>query len=205
MNRLDAHTVLCAALGEAMAGRDPSNALLEAERNRVMTHTQLPADMGKDRQFFEEMGITFGPVRGIFIEATLPGGWTRVRYGDNGYGWRILDEKGRPRIDKPAFYDECAYMRALRRYDAEPNYYDDDYEKFAGARVTRDKTDVIWETERLPIRTQMDKYGKGCGPSDPDYKPSLREAMHEKAIAWLDKHKPDWRHPLAYWDEVEVA
>lgn len=111
-----------AALGAFLAG-DPKSFEIastpggiehhEAEgQQRFVATDKMPLELNPDRASFEALGFTFGKqLDDIFIEATLPPGWTK-RASPNHSMWSyIYDETGKKRVSifyKAAFYDRSA-------------------------------------------------------------------------------------------------
>ena len=184
-----------AALSALVAG-DMDNFLvalmhggIEAQEKRgqsaLVNSAMLPVQAQWDQ--LTQIGIVRGdPVDDLFVNVTLPAGWTK-RATEHNMWSDLLDEQGRKRAAifyKAAFYDRSAHMTLERRYSAYQrpvNGYDD----YEGPRhgVVLDQDSVIWQTEQqAPYK---------------DW-PAM-DAVEKQATAWLDERYPDWRNPLAYW------
>ena len=206
MKRPNAEMTMVAMLGEAMAGRNPGNAIVEAERAgqaALVNSTELPTKMGGDRRIFEAWGIQFGEPDedGLFIQAKLPPGWRKERT-DHQMWSKLVDEKGRERASifyKAAFYDRDAHMSACRRYRVD-GYRNRDYKTIAQAVVLDGNNKVIWESERLPVTPENERGVLNRQTGDYDVVP-IRDQAQAQAYIWLRANKPDWENPLAYWDE----
>ncbi|MCI3277482.1 hypothetical protein [Streptomyces cylindrosporus] len=106
-------------LAASMGPGGVAQAVDEQERAgqaQLVNSTQLPTDLrGGSREDFEAVGFQFGePTPGdhLFMEATLPDGWTR-QASDHPMGSYIVDEHGRQRVSifyKAAYYDRSAHM-----------------------------------------------------------------------------------------------
>lgn len=150
------------------------------------------------RQQFEKMGIVFGEqADDLFTYVTLPKGWKKVAT-DHDMWSKLVDNKGRERASifyKAAFYDRDAFLNITRRftYGYQPvlGYSNRNYQKGGWIGVALDGDKVIYKTEELE-------------PEPSDRKAWLawsdrREALSNKAKAWLDKKYPKWNDPLEYW------
>lgn len=199
MMKQDPHTLVVVALGEAMSGRDPKNAILEAEaagQAAMLASVNLPADMGDSRPIFEAMGIRFGRPGDdpLFLPATLPPGW-RKEATDHAMYSRLIDDRGRERATifyKAAFYDRSANMTPSRRYSVSYANPESDPGRQWGAY---DGKTLLWATERVPEPTRAATQAERLAFYD------RNDELRAQAVAWLDTNRPDWRNPLAYWDE----
>ena len=105
--------------GILAAGSGPDYIVAQeaAGQRELVESSVLPINtFGTDDQFVA-LGFTFGDhVDGLFRNATLPAGWTRV--GTSHDMWsKILDERGVERVGvfyKAAFYDRRAHMSIVR-------------------------------------------------------------------------------------------
>lgn len=116
----DAETAQIAMLLEAMAGREPANAIYEQERNGQAdlcskgADTHLPVE-GSDDPAFAAMGVQMGPPLPndpLFRVATLPPGWS-IKPTDHSMWSDLCDDTGRKRAAifyKAAFYDRRAFI-----------------------------------------------------------------------------------------------
>lgn len=205
MDQLSSEQVLTLALGGL---RERAIEYQEKHGQSQMVHgSELPANMHRKRHIFEAMGIQFGePVPGdpMFLQATLPPGWTKQAM-DHPTGSHLLDDQGRRRASifyKAAFYDRSASMSPLPRYSAKANYGDRDYRERAQGRVF-DGDRVIWETRRVVITEENDR-GVFDRESGEYAVLPIRDALEQEAIAWLNRHAPAWQDPLAYWDRPSL-
>ena len=183
-------------LAEAMASRDPSDAILHQEARGQLSFVNsdtLPVDMDEvSRAALEAAGIKFGEVvegDDIFRFVNLPDGWKKVPT-DHSMWSKIVDEQGRERAAifyKAAFYDRSAHLTATQRFDVSFDYDRSDSEGLAVATVT-DGGNVIHTTEPFNVGDK------------PSYEVSGQ--ANNLAIDWLSEKYPDWRNPAAYWDEA---
>ncbi len=200
MQQQDPMATLMAALGESMAGRSPSNALLEAEaagQAALVNSTELPADMHGDRAIFEGMGIKFGepnPRDPMFLPTTLPVG-RRKEATEHAMWSRLVDDKGRERamiFYKAAFYDRSAHMSPSRRYRTD--YANKDFDE-ATQWGAFDGKALLWATERVPELPGSATREQRLARYD------QTDALRKQACDWLNANRPDWQDPLAYWNE----
>jgi hypothetical protein len=163
------------------------------QRSFVANNT-LPIEINHGtRAQFEAMGIVFGePADDLFINVQLPAGWKKERT-DHSMWSNLLDEKGRKRASifyKAAFYDQRAHMNIERRFNSsrQPLMGWDAYEYESGALfvgVVTDCGNPIWQSEPLAESDGLKGYDRDI----------------QRANAWLNKHYPDWKNPLAYWED----
>lgn len=103
----------------AMVASTPGG--IEAQEKRGQTalvaSTDMPIKLSPTREAFEALGFKFGePIDELFMEATLPTGWTREASDHSMYSY-ISDETGKRRIEifyKAAFYDRRANAYIMR-------------------------------------------------------------------------------------------
>lgn len=144
------------------------------------------------REQMEALGFTFGKdVDDLFVEATLPDGWSKQAAPDHSMWSYLYDEKGRKRASifyKAAFYDrrtdmtfECRYQNEYwaGESDTEPDWNSDTV-RFA---VT-DCRKPIFFTDSVNGRTNW----------------QAEDVIDKQAKAYLEANYPDYRDPLAYWD-----
>ena len=191
---MDNTRITPAALSALFAG-DMDNFLvalmpggIEAQEKRgqsaLVNSAMLPVQAQWDQ--LAQIGIVRGdPVDDLFVNATLPAGWTK-RATEHDMWSDLLDEQGRKRAAifyKAAFYDRSAHMTLSRRYSAYQRPISDG--DFDGARhgVVLDQDAVIWQTEQHAAYKDW----------------SAMDAVEKQATTWLTDHYPDWRNPLAYW------
>lgn len=190
---------------EAMITGDTSGAIMAQEKRgqaEQIYADRLPLQINTrnvTRDGLETIGFKFGKIiDDIFIEATLPPGWTK-KATDHSMWSTILDDKGRERCAvfyKAAFYDRNAHLDVHRRYRAgmyPVTGYGEGYDPNSPdiARVM-DRDKVIWESPESLPRNEKPGY-------DP-VRSDKYEAMFQQAKDWLAEHFPDHENPLAYWD-----
>jgi hypothetical protein len=172
----------------------------EADGQRAMiASSQLPRTIhGATRQQLEALGIQFGAdVDDVFVSATLPPGWV-IKATSHSMHSDLLDEHGRKRAGifyKAAFYDRHAHMSMTPRYKVD-----------AYRPCNADGTPVEYTT---PDNTHFnvsimdgDQVLQCIGIyADRDY--AQQKKLEESAIAGISNYRPDWRNPLAYWNEPE--
>ena len=158
----------------------------KAGQQQLVNSTNFPRELlhGCTVEQLEQLGFVFGAVvDDLFVSVTLPAGWVKV--ADDHYMWsHIYDEKGRKRVNvfyKAAFYDRSAHASLVTRYGV--NAYVESPQSGYYSTVIVDGG--------VPIET-LDTRLEG------DYKST--DAAYKLAHAYLDKHYPDWRDPMAYWD-----
>lgn len=183
-----------AAVGALLRG-DMQNAIIasipggieaqEANGQRdLVRSTKLPIECKYcAREQFELLGIRFGNViDDLFIEATLPEGWSKVAT-DHHMWSEVRDERGRVRAAmfyKAAFYDRSAFLTINAFISVRTIFHDEDKTMCMVVR-TGDGVDV-YESERM----RRDDY-------------DTIDRVREKANRWADTHYPDRADPLAYW------
>ena len=151
------------------------------------------------REQMEALGIQFGePIDDLFVNVCLPEGWTKAGTEHSMHS-DLLDEQGRNRAGifyKATFYDRRADMHLVCRYRAhyQPvGGWDSPDSKTAPVHgVVKDQEAIIWHTEPLELPTP---------DADRLAFYDAQDALTVKATAWLDEQFPNWRDPLAYWDE----
>ncbi len=111
-----------AALG-VLKGTPPMIEAAERSGQRELVESEVvPVRMSPSREAYEELGFVFGkdvPGDNLFVEATLPKGWSR-RKTDHPLWSSIVDAEGRERVSvmyKAAFYDRDASMSLVGRFD----------------------------------------------------------------------------------------
>jgi hypothetical protein len=162
------------------------------------------------RELAMSAGLTFGqyarevPTRsGTSINAFLvsaPAGWREI-VDNAGTGERdgiyLVDAKGRRRVrhgDENTWHNPKAEM--LTRFDIQ-EWFPGDGKGFHYVRKTMGGEDNIFRyhyiarenvEQRVPFRAEYVGVGNGGD-------------AQLKCKEWLEKHYPDWRNPLAYWDD----
>ena len=162
----------------------------KAGQQELVQSTLMPKEMRPDRAAFEKVGFTFGDEADeIFLNATLPNGWTRAAT-DHSMHSDILDEKGRARIGvfyKAAFYDRRASAVMNCRYRVGMKFARDtgceDFVDGESVYVVLDQDEELFRAK--PVQS---------GRWEEDEKQRLR------AEAWLKKKYPKADDPTAYWD-----
>lgn len=212
MRREDPLTMLVAAMGDSMVGRDPGHAIMESERNGqaalcaaiTTAECELPKDVDKEScKALEAAGVKFlGDVPGdaIFQMAQLPKGW-EIKRTDHSMWTKLCDEKGRERASifyKAAFYDRSAHMSVSRRFKID-TYYNPDHVNVAVARVN-DQGTYPFESERFELKTDADRHGIYDRTTHTYSTPSKMDQARAQCSKWLDEHYPNWGDASAYWD-----
>lgn len=191
-NDLDMMALLVDAMGSSTGGAIERS---EARGQVMAVNSQELPVKGSGDPGWAKIGVTFGPVVSpgdLFVQATLPPGWTK-RATDHSMWNDIIDDKGRRRgqfFYKAAFYDRSAHLSGpYRRYTVQ-RIYSDDRDLFQ-AQVLDGETE-IHRTEAIQISEDQAK----------DWK--ARDAANAKAtddaLAWLTERYPDHADPSAYWD-----
>lgn len=195
-------------LMDALGGRNPSEALENAERAGQAAlagqgkDCELPIKHSDAWEVLERAGVKkLGDARdALFRRASLPAGW-KIKATSHAMWSELLDDKGRKRASifyKAAFYDRDAFMTPERRYQIE-SFYNDDSDTFAVARVT-DQGKVLFESERFELKTKEDCYGAWDPKTHEPTVISKRDVVKGQCAAWLEKNFPEWKDASAYWD-----
>lgn len=149
---------------------------------------------GCDPKKFEQMGVVFsGQGDDLFLDATLPNGWS-IKPTEHSMWSDLIDDKGRKRAAifyKAAFYDRSAHISLTRRYsisgyeacDKDGNPVDGSRSAKFYKTVVKDGDSVIYS---IAVR------------NDGAY--SDKESHYKDAEKWLDEHFPQWKDAAAYWD-----
>ena len=178
----------------ALAAMLGASGIIEAQevqgQRELVRSSVLPAEF-RHRAAFERLGFTFGePVAGdsLFVNATLPPGWTR-QGSDHAMWSYLLDDKGRRRVSvfyKAAFYDRDARMSLDQRYKIGRDY--DAPENVSVVRVKDHDGTVLWESERVTIPAGEKRW-------------NTDDRLEAQAHEWLTANRPAWRDVIAAWDE----
>ncbi len=132
------------------------------------------------------LGFVFGPpVDDLFVSCTLPPGWTK-RATEHAMWSELLDAQGRTRASmfyKAAFYDRAAFMRFDSRYRLE-SYAEGSTDDMRACLVRDGNTVLKLFGER----------------ASRDYE--VGEKLEAEGLAWITERFPNWRDPLAYWEEA---
>lgn len=183
-----------AAFAAAAAG-DLRNSAIASQKGGIETQekqgqlslvnaARLPKRMTPAQSVYEQIGIKFIDYADkLFWNVEMPKGWKIVP--TNHSMWSdIVDEQGRKRggmFYKAAFYDEDANMFLNVRYNY--NAYQEAGTGFYKTVIT-DAGKPIHE-----IGKRKDRENDKC------------DEHVDKANEYLDKHFPDWKNIVAYWDQ----
>lgn len=199
-----------AFFAEAMLGGS-NNAIecMEAQGQSELVRaggTRLPTELGMGHQTeqiraaLESWGVKLlGPVPGdaLFQQAELPAGWS-IKPTDHSMWSDLVDEKGRKRAAifyKAAFYDRKAHLRLVDRFQISAV----EGEERPGPVAMRV---MDGEVELFRSKTYSIGDRKGLlGLSKFERQYECDDAAQKEAQDWLDKNKPDWRTPGAYWGD----
>lgn len=159
-----------------------------SKQEPLKLRVELPFETRHPREKFEKLGFQFGArldCDSAYVEAALPPGW-EVRENHRPMWSDIVDTAGRVRVavfSKPALDRSTAFMVLVTRIRVEPDFTN---EEVGMARVC--------DGERF-LHTEQ------CRPM-PGRKclHDARERAKEAALAWADRHWPQWRDVDAYWD-----
>ncbi|MDP3725780.1 MAG: hypothetical protein Q8R36_01120 [bacterium] len=168
---------------------------LQGQQSLVESDT-LPMDIGRysdhdEKKILKSWGVKFlGDVEGdhLFQYVELPKGWKKVTTDDSMHS-KLVDNEGRERAEifyKAASYDRRSDMSLSRRFDVSFDYGRFDKEGVGVANVTDGGKKVVYTTE--PISATREK------------RREVSDQAENAAVEWLDKNRPDWRNPGAYWD-----
>ena len=173
-----------------------------AEQDSMCNSMELPAigsietryggKTCEDRLVFEGWGIVFGDKTDeLFVKATVPEGWTKVR--TDHYMWsNLADDKGQFRASimyKPEFYDRDAGITPMKKYNPTTKFFrgpdnQSDYSRVKAVIEDSNNT-IIWESDYYKLSADFDSKG--------------RQEILDKATAWLNEHYPNWQDYNAYW------
>lgn len=172
---------------------------------------------GKNREMFEKLGFVFGnPTDGIFVQAKFPAGWRKQATSHSMWS-NLLDDKGRKRgmiFYKAAFYDRSAHISLNVRFtrnrimlDAKrEEIFDRSTGEYAnGKHGAQNVFDHFVVTDNATNEIAFD--GEIVSRPDWSNRPEAEkiqaqaDAAGEKCEQWLKQNYPDWKSPLAYWDE----
>jgi len=194
-----------AALG-ALLGGDIENAIVAATLGGIeqqekqgqttfVNSSTLPIKMlhGCTKEKLEAMGIVFGePQNDIFINVTLPDGWTKVAT-DHSMWSDLLDDKGRKRAGifyKAAFYDRSAHISLIQRYMIEKYHACD-----------KDGNDLEYG-KHTHLKVSVCDSGKSIKDfgvwNDGDY--TTGDKYYQLAEDWIKENYPDYEDKEKYWD-----
>jgi len=157
----------------------------------------------EDRRMFESLGFKFkldrtaAQSRGrgeIFVEVEFPKGW-RKKPADHSMWSELVDDKGRKRgaiFYKAAFYDRSARVHLERRFGVTSDY---------GKPM-----ETIFVSDACGLVKQMCPPMDAAEWKDRETATKRSDALDEarKHLSdWLDANYPDWKSPLAYWEEAQ--
>lgn len=159
------------------------------------------------REQLEQMGITFGEdADDLFVHVQLPDGWNKIPT-DHSMWSNLVDERGRERAKifyKAAFYDRRASINLTARFschvDPVRGWDDPDYQDGNWHCVVLDAGKVVWAAdEQVEPEPHYSEDSREAWLDWRDRKSKLGNLGKE----WLEEHYPNWRDPLAYWEEEE--
>lgn len=158
----------------------------QGQRDLVASEVLPRKCNGCTRSQLEHMGIVFGvDIDALFVHVTLPHGWHKE--ATEHHMWSTLvDQHGRVRANifyKAAFYDRDAHITLCRCITVTRRFYDETHE--TDTAVIADDGRVFFASDRV---------------GDRDY-PAI-DATESHARTWANEHYPNWRDPLAYWDDA---
>jgi hypothetical protein len=160
----------------------------KAGQTTLVNSTLMPKEMRPSREDYEILGFVFGEEADeIFVNATLPTGWTRAAT-DHSMHSDILDVHGRRRVGifyKAAFYDRRADAHLVPRFRVEQAYPEGKID--GDAMISTIITDGGVEIHRIGET----KYIGGW---------EERYQLEKQAEAWLNSNRPGWRDPVNSWN-----
>jgi hypothetical protein len=147
------------------------------------------------KQYLESIGFVFGEIDDIFIDVQLPEGW-KIKPSEHSMWSYMEDANGNERAGifyKAAFYDRSAHFDLTNRYHISEVY--EGYESFVPNTIKHHVFDKATSSEVYvtPPYNFVERY-------DDDYW-KARDNSENDARAWIDENYPDYRNPMAYWDE----
>ncbi len=176
-------------LARIMSGEENIIEHMEKEgQDEAIRRIQTAKRMQPAQEEWEKLGFTFEEIGdSVLYKATLPEGWSMRATGHSMWN-EFYDQNGYKRgsmFYKAAFYDRSAHMSLCARYGIHTKATDED-------------TTVVYfgnEHEELFVAGEI----KAERYSD-EYYEQLDE-LDTKASAFASAYYPEWRNPLAYWDE----
>lgn len=176
------------AMSRIMSGEKDVLEKMEYEgQSTAVNNTMLAIDMKPEKEVWEKLGFSFSEISGddVLCKAKLPTGWC-LNSTEHPMWNNIVDNKGNVRASmfyKAAFYDRSAHMNLETRYRLDRDYIDEDtVEVYFGNK-----------NEKLFVA------GKYSYSEDDAYEKS--EKCYQLAEDFANKNYPDWKNPLAYWDD----
>jgi hypothetical protein len=168
-------------------------------QTRIAGQDRLPLDMnGIPRAAIESLGFVFGaPIDDLFVAVTFPPGWTTRADGQALYT-HLIDAQGHKRATvfyKAALYDRRADMDWLTRFRV------NGYSGCDAQGVPDPSHEATHVQVNVTDRGQSMRTFGAWAARDPARFP-IADACREEARAWLTDEHPDWKNPLAYWDEA---
>lgn len=176
-----------------------------AGQTYLITHEVLPRPGTIDswyrlnacRSQMEALGFVFGEtVDDLFVQCTLPSGWSKRADEHSSFWSGILDATGAERAAlfyKAAFYDRKAYLRFNCRYCQRTWYAPTPNDPEDAEPPAEEHCIVVWDAKHRHAIWQSAPYAQA------DY--DTEDQVTREAVAWLTDHYPDHQIPFAYWDE----
>jgi hypothetical protein len=160
--------------------------------------TRMPLEMEPNREAFEAVGFTFGDtVDKLFVFASPPTGWTH-RVSNSATMNEIFDQKGRRRcmiFSDPTDKEPEPHATLIPRFTIMGVHEN-------GGRAIRG----VWGI--YDAGREVMCFGAGVRSlRHKDFERYHRECFKamEDAQNWLEEHRPDYKDPLAYWDDAPIA
>jgi hypothetical protein len=156
----------------------------QGQQDLVKAADRLPSNMSvEDQAALVQLGFIFGDtIDDIFRSVQMPAGWT-IKPSDHSMHSDLIDPQGNKRggiFYKAAFYDRKAHFNLNCRY-----YVSQDYAQPTSTHFIED------------AKTGQRAHVVGTAPYA-DW--NAGDAMSKQACKWLESNFPDYRDPLAYWD-----
>ena len=176
------------AMFRTMSGEQNVLETMEYEgQSKAVNETMLAIEMKPEKKVWEKLGFSFSEIPGddVLCKATLPSGWT-LRATDHAMWNDIVDTNNNVRASmfyKAAFYDRSAHMNLENRYCINRDYINEDTVEISFGS----------KNEKLFVA------GKYSYSDDDAYEKS--EKCYQLAEDFANKNYPDWKNPLAYWDD----
>jgi len=179
------------------------------------TFDRLPGSSGGQipqgvRAAFTRLGFKVGEhIDDLFLAVAPPDGWRLAPAPEAAYRILILDPKGRERgliFYKDVFYDRQAHAELFPRFHVTRRYLDEERHVVRPTVGTRVQMLVEDRSDGQPAFLTMSVAlpDSDVGSPDPRYVDYLdaTDAAQVACKNWLDRERPKWRHPLAYWEDV---
>jgi len=144
----------------------------------------LPKEInGTTREGLSAIGFVFGSdADDLFVECRLPFGWTK-RATEHAMHSHLIDERGRKRASvfyKASSHDRRADISMMTRYTID---------------LLRSK-DGCYMVAVDDCEKIMMYFGESSSRNW-----EFLEKLRENAEEWLDAELPEWRDPMAYWQQ----